>query len=51
MEIYTLPEIVGDIIALAKAYQIPAQQIGTATPIDSPTRIEAQFGEENWVWT
>lgn len=51
LELYVLPEIVSDILALARAYALPAQIVGTALPSDEPSRIEATFRGLSWTWT
>ncbi|MEN3041390.1 MAG: AIR synthase related protein [Bacteroidia bacterium] len=50
IELYVFPAVAEELISLASAYNIPAQIIGVARPHDSPTRIEASFRGESWVW-
>ncbi|MCS7296722.1 MAG: phosphoribosylformylglycinamidine cyclo-ligase [Bacteroidia bacterium] len=50
LELYTLPQVADDIIAIAKRYNIPAQIVGSARPSDKESRIEASFAGEHWIW-
>lgn len=51
MELYVEPSVAEALVALAGKYQLPAQVIGSARPHDRPTRIEATFAGESWVWS
>nr|BAL55287.1 phosphoribosylformylglycinamidine cyclo-ligase [uncultured Bacteroidetes bacterium] len=51
MELYVLPEVGEEVIAIAERYGVAAQLIGTAQPADHPSRIEASFKGLNWTWS
>ncbi|MCX7606165.1 MAG: phosphoribosylformylglycinamidine cyclo-ligase [Bacteroidia bacterium] len=50
IELYVSPGVVDELIALAHEFRVEAQVIGTARPSERPTRIEASFRGESWVW-
>ncbi|MDW8135072.1 MAG: phosphoribosylformylglycinamidine cyclo-ligase, partial [Bacteroidia bacterium] len=51
LELYVASEAAEELMEISRAYQVEAQRIGTAIPIEEETRIEIQFQGQEWVWS
>ncbi|MCS6789878.1 MAG: phosphoribosylformylglycinamidine cyclo-ligase [Bacteroidia bacterium] len=50
LELYAEPQVGEELIDLSRTYGVDAKVIGTAMPIDQPSRMEVKFQGQQWVW-